>query len=79
MALDWKVYPSGADVMLFDGAMHIAVVQEGTRWSAMLRAEPPGSGMLFPTQKALTREAAMRDIETWLREHAERLLKLIDT
>jgi len=73
--LDWNVYPAGADILLFDGAMHLCVIQGGSRqWSAEVRIEgAAGGGALFICDKVSSKMKAMLEAEAWVFKHAKEL------
>lgn len=76
-SLPWKLFPAGATLELFDGALRIDVVREpavdGKRWTATMRMGTAGDGVLFPAS-APTRDLAIEATEAWLREHARKIL-----
>ena len=71
--LQWKTYPAGADVTLFDGTFRIDVtrIPDGY-WQVMLRHAQ--YGMVEPVAASKTRDEAMTLAENWLRDHMRKLL-----
>ena len=78
LGLPWKKYPAGADVLLFQGTMHICVGQnkETKKWWAYIMVEPAaGGGALFVDEYAPSQRQAIMAAEVWLKRHMEDLMK----
>jgi hypothetical protein len=71
--LPWTLFPAGAMLDLFDGALRLDVVRDGKKWSATVRMGTTGGGVLFPATAA-TRDLAIKATEEWLRKHARQIL-----
>jgi hypothetical protein len=79
--LNWKKYPAGADILLFNDTMCINVSRYPNRlgnikWCAVLSISMrAGGGALFIADKISNRESAIIKAEQWLKGH---LYELID-
>ena len=69
LCLPWQVYPAGALIVLFDGALAIYVVRAGDYWTATSTYFQRGNGALFPIRDVRTKATAMKFVEEWLRRH----------
>lgn len=72
--MEWKEYPAGAELHLFDNQIHIYVIKNGRYWEATTIPGAPVYGAII-LARGVTKSRVMGEVEKWAKKKAEELLQ----
>jgi hypothetical protein len=68
--MEWKEYPAGAELHLFNGLMNIYVCKEGHYWVAQSIPGSPVYGCVV-LARGVDKKKVMKNTENWIAEQAK--------